>query len=211
MPEPGSLLIWCLALCALGAVVACLARHRLVFIGLVAAQCLAALGAAGAILASGTPIELALWQLSSFGRLVLVLDPIAALFVTVTAIVFVVGVVFAAREAAKPPDARTASFAAALPAAVRRDRPGSGRRRRDLVHHQLGANVAPDLRAGDVRRRAWQRGSGRLRHACLERGGHDRWPARVAAPGGRGGRHRLRLAAGACGSGRRRSDGASSC
>jgi hydrogenase-4 component B len=112
MPEPGSLLIWCLALCAVGAAVVCLAPQRSLFVGLVAAQCLAALGAAGAILAGGAPLELTLWQLSSFGGLVLVLDPLAALFVTVTAIVFGVGVVLAAREAGSQPRARSAGFAA---------------------------------------------------------------------------------------------------
>ena len=50
------------------------------------------------MLAGGAPVELALWQLSSFGRLVLVLDPIAALFLAVTALVFLIGVAFAAGE-----------------------------------------------------------------------------------------------------------------
>ncbi len=112
MPEPGSLLIWCLALCAVGGALVWLAPQRWLFVGLVAAECLAALGAASTILAGGGRVELALWQLSSFGGLVLVLDPLAALFVTVTAIVFVVGVVLAAREAASQPRARMASFAA---------------------------------------------------------------------------------------------------
>jgi hydrogenase-4 component B len=103
MPEPGGLLIGCLALCAAGAAAVGFARQRLVFVGFVLAQCLAALGAAAAVLASGTSTELALWPLSSFGSLVLVLDPIAALFLAVTALVFLIGVGFAASEGRRQP------------------------------------------------------------------------------------------------------------
>ncbi len=110
MPEPGGLLVWCLALCAAGAATVCLVRQRLVFVAFVAAQCLAALGAGAAVLASGTSIELPLWQLSSFGSLVLVLDPIAALFLAVTALVFLIGVGFAASDSQRQP--QPAGFAA---------------------------------------------------------------------------------------------------
>jgi hydrogenase-4 component B len=107
MPEPGGLLVWCLALCAAGAATVCLVRQRLVFVGFVAAQCLTALGAAAAVLASGTPTELALWPLASFGSLVLVLDPIAALFLAVSALVFLIGVGFAASESRRQPQPAT--------------------------------------------------------------------------------------------------------
>lgn len=110
MPDPGSLLIWCLALCAAGAAAVWTVRHRLVLIGFVAAQCLAALAAAAAVLAGGSSTELALWPLSSLGSLVLVLDPLAALFLAVTALVFLIGVVFAAGASRRQP--RSASFAA---------------------------------------------------------------------------------------------------
>jgi hydrogenase-4 component B len=101
MPESGDLLISCLTLCVIGAATAFLAPSRLVFIGFVAAQCLTALAAAAAVLAGGAAIKLPLWQLSSFGRLLLVLDPIAALFLAVTAIVFGIGVAFAVKDAAR--------------------------------------------------------------------------------------------------------------
>jgi len=110
MVEPGGLLISCLALCGLGAAMVCLRPLRPLLIGFVAAECLAALAAAGIVLASGAPVELRLWPLSSFGRLVLVLDPIAALFLAVTALVFLIGVAGAAREAGRQP--RSAAFAA---------------------------------------------------------------------------------------------------
>ena len=47
--------------------------------------------------------KLALWQLSSFGSLVLVVDPIAALFIVVTALVFLIGVGFAASDRRRQP------------------------------------------------------------------------------------------------------------
>jgi hydrogenase-4 component B len=98
MPDPSGLLVWCLALCAAGAVAVSAARHHLLLIGFVTAQCLAALAAAAAVLAAGPSTELALWPLSSLGSLVLVLDPLAALFLAVTALVFLIGVAFAASD-----------------------------------------------------------------------------------------------------------------
>ncbi len=102
MPEPGGLLVFSLLLCAAGALAMCLAWLRPLFAALVAVQSIAALGAAAAVLAGGTAIELPLWQFSSFGRLVLILDPIAALMLAVTSLVFLIGVRFAAAQATRP-------------------------------------------------------------------------------------------------------------
>ena len=113
MPEAGALLICSLALCAAGALTMLVAPLRPLFVGFVAAQALAALAAAASVLAGGAPVELALWQLSSFGRLVLILDPIAALFLIVTALVFLIGVAFAGGEVVRAGEAsRPGSFGA---------------------------------------------------------------------------------------------------
>ena len=117
------------------------------------------------------PISLPLWPLAGFGGLVLVLDPIAALFLAVTALVFLIGVVFAASDGRRQP--RSARFAGLYQLLFGGDRPAGGRRRHRLVHDRLGADVAPDLRARDLGGRPAFR-AGRLRHARDERGGHDR-------------------------------------
>ncbi len=110
---PEILLILCLALCAGGAGIVWSAPatvQRIAFVGLVGAECLVAISLGIDILASGSPLEVPLWPLATFGDLVLVLDPIGALFLVVTALVFLIGVGFAASESRRQP--RSAAFGA---------------------------------------------------------------------------------------------------
>ena len=116
MPAPETLLILCLALCAGGAAItwsAPVAVQRIALVLLVVAECLLAIALGIDILASGSPLALPLWPLATLGDLVLVLDPIGALFLIVTALVFLIGVSFAGGEVARAEEAsRPGSFAA---------------------------------------------------------------------------------------------------
>ncbi len=111
VPAPDLLLGICLAICAGGAALAWMtpaAVRTTLFVASVVIECLIAIALAAQVLASGTATTLPLWPLADLGRLVLVLDPIAALFLAVSAIVFLVGVVLAASDRGRQP--RSASF-----------------------------------------------------------------------------------------------------
>ncbi len=113
MAAPETLLILCLALCAGGAGVAWAAPaalQRTAFVAFLGAECLVAIALGIDILASGSALQLPLWPLATFGDLVLVLDPVGALFLVVTALVFLIGAGFAASESRRQP--RFATFAA---------------------------------------------------------------------------------------------------
>ena len=100
MTGPTDLLIAALAATVIGAPlawIAPMAPRRPVFMAAVAIECLLALAGAVAVLVQGTPIRIAPWSLSALGQPRLVLDPLAALFVVVTSLVFVIGCAYAAR------------------------------------------------------------------------------------------------------------------
>lgn len=88
-----------------------LARRRL-FVGFLCIEGGLALVAAIAVMSSGIPSTLPLWQVASLGRLSLSLDPIGSLFIGVTAVVFVTGATFAGADAGRYGSGRESLFMA---------------------------------------------------------------------------------------------------
>jgi len=116
MSGPETLLIAVFAATAIGVAAALCAPkglRRSVFAGAVAIECLLALGVSVGVLAYGTQVRIALWALPSLGHPLLVMDPLAALFVAVTSLVFLFGCAFAAPAGAHEPGGRrTGAFMA---------------------------------------------------------------------------------------------------
>jgi len=95
-------LIAACGLCLAGAAACAVAPRialRPLFLAWVVAECGLALVAGASLLGStGPALRLELWRIPSLGRPVLALDPISGLFITVTALVFLISVPYAARH-----------------------------------------------------------------------------------------------------------------
>ena len=91
MFETNSLFILFLVLCGIGAAVSAVMpgrRNPMVLSWIASASAIAILLASGSVLLYGHPFHLRLWDLFSFGPLVLQMDRLSALFVFVTALVY---------------------------------------------------------------------------------------------------------------------------
>ena len=91
MFETNSLFILFLILCCTGAAVSAVMpgrRNPMILSWIASASALVILLASGNVLLYGQPFQLRLWNLVSFGPLVLQMDRLSALFVFVTALVY---------------------------------------------------------------------------------------------------------------------------
>ena len=109
MTTPQGWLLVTLLAPVVGAVLTVLAPYRsrgAVFLTANTVECLLALGVSVNVLARDVQPHLALWPLASLGRPLLTIDPLAALFVTVTSVVFLLGAPYARGEATRWDDGR---------------------------------------------------------------------------------------------------------
>ena len=91
MFETNSLFAVFLIFCAIGAIVSAVApgrRNPMILSWIASASSIVVLLASGNVLLYGQPFQLHLWNLLSFGPLVLQMDRLSALFVFVTALVY---------------------------------------------------------------------------------------------------------------------------
>ena len=84
------------------------------FVAAVAIECLLALAIAVQVLIDDAQLRIALWPMPSVGQLSLVMDPLAALFVVVTSLVFLIGCAFGAERTPQHTDRRRSAAFMAL-------------------------------------------------------------------------------------------------